>query len=153
MSEKEKNRHFPDDADYPVALMHDIDRMTHDRIKADLPDLQHSCRMIMMHLAHHDNVSQLELVRATHLKPPTVSVSLQKMEKNGLVTRRTDSTDLRVTRVSLTDKGRELDQHIISTIHEQDTTVIQILSPDELQTFMTLLRKIHSHLLEGEQEF
>lgn len=153
MIENEKKHPHPNHADYPVSLMHDIDRMTHDRIKADLPNLQPSCRMIMMHLAHHDNVTQLELVRATHLKPPTVSVSLQKMEKNGLVTRRTDTNDLRMTRVSLTEKGREMDRHILSTIHEQDTAVKNILTPDELQIFMQLLQKIHSHLLEGENEF
>ena len=131
-------------------LIHDISRITMDRIRLNCPELQRSCRLIMMELAYKDNITQLDLVRATHLKAPTVSVSLQKMEREGLVSRCQDQEDLRATRVFLTEKGRALDRQIVSKIIEQDDEVEKCLTEDEKKILMDLLRKIRSNLLEGD---
>ena len=103
----------------------------------------------MMELARRDNVTQLDLVRSTHLKAPTVSVSLQKMERDGIVLRRQDQDDLRAIRVFLTPKGRELDSQIMKKIHEQDDNAVSCLSSEELATLKQLLRKIKQHLTGG----
>ena len=131
-------------------LIHEINRITMDRIRENCPELQRSCRLIMMELAHKDNITQLDLVHATHLKAPTVSVSLQKMERDGLVLRRQDQEDLRATRVFLTDKGRELDRQIIGKIMEQDSEVEKCLTEEEKEIILKLLRKIRNNLL-GEE--
>ncbi len=134
-----------------LALIHDVSRITHDRLHSELPELQRSCRLIMMHLAHNDNVTQLDLVHATHLKPPTVSVSLQKMELNGLVSRRSDDNDLRVTRVSLTEKGCELDRSIIEKIQARERELEACLTEDEKATLIRLLEKLHKNLTQGDE--
>jgi len=134
----------------PIMLIHEISRITHERVKKNCPEMQKSCRLIMMELARKDNVTQLDLVRATHLKAPTVSVSLQKMERDGLVLRRQDQDDLRAIRVFLTPKGRELDTQILKKIYEQDENAVSCLTAEELETLKQLLRKIKQHLIGGK---
>lgn len=132
----------------PMAMIHDIDRLTHERVKGSAPPMQRSHRLILMHLARQDNVTQLDLVHATHLKAPTVSVCLQKMEQDGLVERKADENDLRATRVFLTDKGRDIDHRVISKIREQEQRVSDCLTEEEKETLVYLLAKIRSNLLE-----
>lgn len=136
-----------------TGLIHDISRITHERVKRDCPEMQRSCRLIMMELAFRDNVTQLELVHATHLKAPTISVSLQKMERDGIVLRKQDPDDLRATRVFLTDKGRNMHNHIISKIHENDTLAESALTEEELKTLTALLLKVRNHLIGGSEHF
>lgn len=130
-------------------LIHEITRITHDRIKRNCPEMQRSCRLIMMELAHRDNVTQLDLVHATHLKAPTVSVSLQKMERDGLVLRRPDEDDLRATRVFLTEKGRAMDRSIVTKIRENEHEIENCLSEEELKTLRAILLKILNNLIGG----
>lgn len=137
--------------EHPAELMHDIDRLLHQRFIRLIPQMQRSHRLILMELTHKDGVTQLEIVRATHLKAPTVSVSLQKMEEEGLVSRQPDRDDLRAMRVFLTDKGRELDRSILSTIMEQNRIIDETLDPEEFETLRALLKKVRNSILEGEE--
>ncbi len=136
----------------PMAMIHDIDRLTHERVKASAPPMQRSHRMILMHLARRDNVTQLDLVHATHLKAPTVSVCLQKMERDGLVERKADEKDLRATRVFLTAKGLEIDRQVVSKIREQEQRVSDCLTTEEKEILVSLLAKIRTNLLEENEE-
>ena len=151
MSSKEQERRPRRDPRemHVMNLIHEISRITHDRIKRDCPEMQRSCRLIMMELAHRDNVTQLDLVHATHLKAPTVSVSLQKMERDGLVLRRPDEDDLRATRVFLTEKGREMDRSIVTKIRENEHEIENCLSEEELKTLRAILLKILNNLIGG----
>lgn len=134
----------------PMGLIHEIDRLTHDKIKNTAPPMQRSCRLIMMHLARNDNITQLDLVRATHLKAPTVSVCLQKMEAEGYVARKSDEQDMRAMRVFLTEKGREIDRRVISKIREQEQRISDCLTAEEKNTLLELLSKIRANLLEDQ---
>ena len=60
------------------------------------------------HLSEEDGLSQAELGRRCHLEPSTVTTMLSRMEKRNLVERRPDGKDRRVTRVWLTDEGRDI---------------------------------------------
>ncbi len=59
-------------------------------------------------VAADDGISQRDLAAGLHVAPPTVSKMLRGMEQAGLVTRRSDETDQRLTRVYLTPAGRGL---------------------------------------------
>ncbi len=61
----------------------------------------------LMVLAHHGNLAQRELAEKLHISPATLTTMLQRMEAAGLIDRRADENDQRLTRVSLTDAGRE----------------------------------------------
>jgi len=59
-----------------------------------------------------DGRTQKEIAEALGLRPPTVTVILRRMERNGLVRRETDPEDLRAVRVYLTERGRNLQKEV-----------------------------------------
>ena len=65
----------------PFMVINDLSKIFHYKLRrlADESGLNESYRHILFHLVHKDGVTQLELARATNLRPPTISVTLQKM--------------------------------------------------------------------------
>lgn len=61
---------------------------------------------LLFALGRQDGQSQKELAEKMRLKPATVTVMLNRMERSGLVERRADPDDQRVSRVYLTGKGQ-----------------------------------------------
>jgi len=139
----------------PMMLISEIHRLMGDKIREkgdDNPISQKSGRLILMELAKRDGKTQLELVNATHLKAPTISVALQKLEHDGIVLRRPDEYDLRATRVFLTDKGRELDNKIRRRIMEEESLATVNLTEEECDTLIKLLGKIKQNLINEKEE-
>lgn len=58
-------------------------------------------------LSKKGGMSQREIAQALHVKPPSVAVSIRRMENVGLLVRMADEKDQRVTRISLSPKGWE----------------------------------------------
>ena len=139
----------------PMLMMHEITRLMGDKIREkgdDNPISQKSGRLIMMELAKRDGRTQLDLVNATHLKAPTISVALQKLEHDGFVLRRPDEYDLRATRVFLTDKGRELDNTLRKRFYEEEARAMENLTESECETLVKLLGKIKQNLIKDKEE-
>ncbi len=138
----------------PMMLIHEIVRLMGDKLRekdADNPITQKSERLLLLELAKRDGRTQLDLVKATHLKAPTISVALQKMERDGYVIRRPDEYDLRATRVFLTEKGRAVDDTIKKRIHEEEELAMSSLTPSERDTLVRILGKIRSNILLDSQ--
>ena len=109
---------------------------------------QNTARLVLSHLAVRDHVNQLELVRLTRLKAPTVSVLLRRMEEEGYVMRIPDEADRRAVRVVLTEKGREFDRRHLSNISTNDHLAMQGLTDEEQETLLRLLTRIRDNLSE-----
>lgn len=147
-------------SDNPVKLCNEIARLfrwkMRERECGEGVMSQPGAHLVLSVLAIHDGIHQLELVRQTHLRPPTVSVILKKMEAEGLVVRKSDPDDLRAIRVYLTDAGRALDRENIERIRKLDSLAMQELNQEEIDVLMGLLPKIRNALLtlgaEEEQE-
>ncbi len=146
----------PELKDTPVKLCNEISRLFHSRMREcrghDGVMSQPGARMILQFLISTDGVIQRDLVEWTHLKAPSVSVILQKMEQEGLVHRCPDDQDLRQTRVYLTDAGRALDGETIENIRRIDRLATDGLSEEENAELMRLLGKVRDNLRrEGEK--
>ena len=109
---------------------------------------QNTARIVVAHLAVQDNINQLELVKLTRLKAPTVSVLLRRLEEEGYVARTPDPADRRAVRVSLTEKGREFDRLHLSHISNNDQTAMAGFTSEEAETLMRLLARVRDNLLE-----
>ena len=142
------------DSNYNAMMrIHDAAKLYRDRMRrlSDHDGLPSSYRMLIFHLARmKPGVTQLELVKATHLKPPTVSVTLGKMERDGLVTRCDNEEDLRQTFVYLTDKGKAIDDRVRAIHAEGDKLALKDLTPNEIETLSSLLNKVIDNLLPKE---
>ncbi len=120
--------------------------------ESEAAGLSHSYRAIIFHLSHSDGITQLELSKLTHLKPPTISVTLAKMENEDLVSRKADSEDLRKTIVTLTDKGRSIISRIDDVFKSQEKAITDSLSGSEAETLKTLLIKVRAGVLAEKDE-
>lgn len=137
----------------PVMLVLSIAQKYQDEMERQCTALKlgAGARRVMYHLSLEEGVTQLSLVRATGLKAPTISLILQKMERDGLVNRRTDDLDMRMTRVTLTERGREIN-HILEKTENHMTEVMNRYITDEESEFVRkLLLKMHENL-ENEQK-
>lgn len=135
----------------PSMLINDVHRLTSAKIRreSERSGLRQGYRRIMFHLSHGDDGgTQQDLVRHTKLSAPTVSVSLARMETEGLVRRRPDENDLRVIRVSLTEKGKQLNQRMQEIFREIEDDIGGELTEAEMIELKGILLKIRNRLIE-----
>jgi len=87
-----------------------------------------------------ESATPTEISRWMMRKRPTISGLLNRMEKNGLITRTGYKSNRRSTRVSMTRKGRQA----LSRASEQDVlhTIIGEISEDEYKQLWFLLEKL-----------
>ena len=109
-------------------------------------------RAILFYLAQNNGISQLELARLVGIKPPTVSVSLQKMESDGFVTRKTDPDDQRRTIVYLTEKGNKAAMAMFAVFSKYDAMLDGVLTEEESELLRTLLLKVRERALEHDSD-
>ena len=141
------------DPEYNAMMrINDISKLHRDIVRRNSDDdgLPSSYRLLLFHLSQLDpGVTQLTLVKAAHLKPPTVSVTLQKMEADGLVIRKSNEHDLRQTLVYLSDKGRAINEKIHASFVNGDAIAIAGLTEDEKRTLCKLLDKVVDNLVNA----
>ena len=79
-------------------------------------------------------------------EPPTLTNMVKKLEEYGLVTRKKDGLDGRVSRVFLTEKGRALEKPIIEIWRNHQDQNVKDISLEDQITLKRLLEKIDSNL-------
>ena len=93
-----------------------------------------------------NNITQKDICEFIKMKAPTISLTLQSMEQEGLVERVKSETDSRCTYVVLTKKGEELDDKIRGFFHTTEQMMLDSLSSEELKVFIECLDKISERL-------
>ncbi|MBQ7347545.1 MAG: MarR family transcriptional regulator [Clostridia bacterium] len=134
----------------PPMLVNQIARLFNARMRNyDLDGVmsQDSARQIMRTLSREDGCSQLDLVHKTHLKAPTVSVTLKRMEEEGLVRREQDRMDLRVIRVFLSEKGQEHNRTVQKRLNGLDCELMQGFTEEETEQLLHFLERMRDNIL------
>lgn len=134
----------------PLMEINYISKMfgTHMRHAADEKGIPSGYRALLFHLSHHpDGLTPIELAKKTHLTAPTISVTLQKMERDGYTRRVASDTDQRSFKVFLTDKGNEIENSNRKTARDFDNKALKNLSQEEINTLLCLLGKVKENLL------
>lgn len=130
------------------SIASDAARLLDDRVAQKTRNfhLQSGARRVLACLAVRDGVSQLDLIRQTHLKAPTISLIVQKMERDGLITRKTDDLDMRLTRVYLTDEGASVNMAIHAEIRDVEEEAMADFSDEEKALFRSFVKRIYMKL-------
>lgn len=133
----------------PPMLVNEISRLYHSKMRAADPHAmsQESSRLIMRVLSSMDGCSQLELVRQTHLKAPTVSVAVDRLQEAGYVVRKANPSDLRGVRVYLTPMGKQHNRTIRERLQAMDDILMKNFSEEEIQQFMNFLLRARDNIL------
>ena len=127
-----------------LMLIGDVHKLFHRHIRkeAEICNLCECYRPIIFALSRNDGLSQLDLVNFTRYKAPTISLTLQKMEIEGYVERKTSTDDARKTLVYITDKGRDYDKKMIEIFKKAENDVLSKINNDDLKTLEKTLRKL-----------
>lgn len=104
--------------------------------------------MILAYLWDEDGRSQSQLAGALCVEPPTVTKMLTRMEQRGLIERRADPADARVSRVYLTDASRRLHGDVNAAWDAVETRLLRGLSADEQTALRRLLQTLLNNLSE-----
>lgn len=81
------------------------------------------------------------------VRPPTVAVMLQRMEKAELIRRKPDEKDQRVSRVYLTDKGRDVHRDVQKMVETIDRECLDGFTREEVLLLKRFLRQIKENLV------
>ena len=137
----------------PMMLVNECARLFGQQMRkfADENGVPYGYRDILSYLAYiksqgGEGVSQFELSKKTRLSPPTVSAALQKMERDGYITREIDTSDARQMCVFLTDKGYSIDMANKKKCDEIEKFCCSNLTDTEKENLKQTLEKIRDRL-------
>ena len=76
-------------------------------------------------LAHKDGLSQREIAEKLHIKPPTVNVTVQRLEKAGFLYREADEKDQRISRIYMTEKGKQAKESGMKKVQDNEKILLE----------------------------
>jgi DNA-binding MarR family transcriptional regulator len=97
---------------------------------------------VLLFLWDRDGLSQAELARVVAIEPPTLVRTLDRMERDGLVERRRDPRDARLSRIYLTKRGRMLRDELVPHALAINARQLGGFSTDERLTLLRLLARM-----------
>ena len=106
-------------------------------------------------LSEHDGISQRDLATMLHLSRPRVTAMVQALEAAGVVARRSDERDRRLTLVFLTPEGRRRERELHARWADHINQTIGVLSEADRRELGRLLDKVSDHtsrILNDEEE-
>ncbi|MBK5933879.1 DNA-binding MarR family transcriptional regulator [Rhodovulum imhoffii] len=98
--------------------------------------------MVLLELWQEDGLTQHDLVTRLDVEQATMSNTLRRMERDGLIVRRAHDHDRRARRICLTDKARALQAAAIRAAQDQNETALASLSDAERAHLMALMHKV-----------
>jgi len=101
---------------------------------------------LLSYLWRKDGSTQTELCELMGCEPPTLTNMVKKLEGYGLVTRKKDLQDARVSRVFLTDEGRGLEEPIKEIWKSHQDKMLKDISLEDQLTLKRLLAQIDVNL-------
>jgi DNA-binding MarR family transcriptional regulator len=102
----------------------------------------------LLRLADEDGISQAELARRQRVEAPSMCRMVDRLEREGLVSRERDLDDRRVIRVRITQAGREAAAIGRRSVDELEARAFQALTAAERDTLSELLGRLLSGLPE-----
>ena len=106
---------------------------------------------ILFVLWQKDKITQKELATETGLAKNTITVMLEKMEKNNLIKRITDENDKRKSLVILTDYANSFKKSFDDISDEMLQKFYKNFSEEEIDNFEEYLHRIIRNLEENEE--
>ncbi|TCZ80255.1 MarR family transcriptional regulator [Paenibacillus albiflavus] len=102
---------------------------------------------MLCRLWREDGVTQNQLCERLNCEPPTITNMLRTLESYGLVYRKKDDSDGRVSRVYLTTKGRELYEPVELIWKKQQEKLLEGILPEERLMLRRLMKQMAENII------
>lgn len=135
-------------------LLQDIMRLSHKSLRNNLKPygLFKGQPKILGYLSHHDMASKKDIADRFNIAMPTVTKTIERLEKNDFVKTTPDRKDKRKKRVSLTKKGIEVDVELVNFKKAYAHKIFKDINKEDLDHFEKVLLKLKSNMLEISNE-
>lgn len=97
-----------------------------------------------------ENVYQRDIEEVFGIRRSTATRLLQLMESNGLIVREPVSSDARLKKITITEKGVAFDAKVRGEIDRFEAALAQSFTEEELEEFFRLTEKLRNTLSEME---
>lgn len=101
---------------------------------------------VLQYMLEDDGKQIGEIARATAVRPSVLSRVVDQMEERELVRRQVDAEDNRITRVYLTERGREKYAQAWPAAHRLIQYALEVLEPTERERLEAYMKKISDHV-------
>ena len=105
---------------------------------------------ILFVLNRYGELSQRELADRIGVRPPSVTVAIQKMEKNMYIVRRPDECDQRITRIRITEKGKDCVKSMNQLVGQTEEVLFRNMSSEEIMLLRRLLLQMRENILTAK---
>lgn len=102
--------------------------------------------VILSRLWHEGRQSLMELAKQLYADPPSLSRTILRLEKSGLIQRERDSVDRRIFTLQLSESGRQLIGRIKPILAEYEKQMMAGLSSEEILVVTAAMRKMIHNL-------
>ena len=133
--------------------MHRLIRLMHRRAhyrKRMQGGLYHGQATLLRLAAQRDGAIQRDLAADLDVRPSSMTEMLTRLERNGMVARRQDKNDQRVTRIFITEEGKKLVEQMNAAADMDD--IFDVLSKKEKQQLLAMLEKLCVSLESVEKQ-
>lgn len=103
---------------------------------------------ILAFLSQHPDCTQKQLKDAHRVDPAAITRSVKLLERSGLVARRTDAKDNRLTRVILTPAGEKLVAEVSERRRLYLREALQGIAPQDIEVFEKVLTALEANAVE-----
>jgi DNA-binding MarR family transcriptional regulator len=97
---------------------------------------------LLSELWREDGQSQSKLIARLDVEPPTVTGTVQRLERDGFVRREPDPANRRISRVFLTERGRAAEAPVREVLERVDRELAAPLSAGERERLEALLDRM-----------
>jgi DNA-binding MarR family transcriptional regulator len=106
---------------------------------------------ILEFIRQHEPCTQKDIADFLRVSPPSIAVSVRRMEKVNLIERTSDPSDQRFNRLSITPWGREVATKAMAEFSALDERLFAAFTTEEYQQFEQYLERLIQRL--DVQEF
>jgi DNA-binding MarR family transcriptional regulator len=97
-------------------------------------------------IVKNPGIKQIDIAHILNVEPPTVAITLKRMEKDGLVVRKVSETDRRALEVYPTEKARKIFEKMEKIKNELEKEVLSVLSDEEVHHLEKSFKKMVDYL-------
>lgn len=107
---------------------------------------------ILAYIYMHKDCTQYDIARYLGLSRASVNVSLKRMQKSGYITIRANEESKRSSCVSITPLGTKVLVRSDMVLNEYITKKYDGISNEEINTYITVMKKIEKNLIKTYKE-
>ncbi len=108
-------------------------------LESGIPD---SYRMVLTYLLYNPQANPKEIARYRNIRMSSVSQIVKEMERDGYLEKKTDATDQRYVRLTLTPKGQECARRLQEKVDAADARTLQLFGEEREQEIMDAMDEL-----------